>query len=91
MILLIDNYDSFVYNLAQYIGELGWEPVVHRNDAISLDQIESLSPSHIVVSRGPVRRWRREYPTKWCVTSAARYPSSASAWAISASVMSTEA
>ncbi len=53
MILLIDNYDSFVYNLAQYIGELGWEPVVHRNDAISLDQIESLSPSHIVVSPGP--------------------------------------
>lgn len=53
MILLIDNYDSFVYNLAQYIGELGWEPVVHRNDAISIDQIESLSPSHIIVSPGP--------------------------------------
>ena len=53
MILLIDNYDSFVYNLAQYIGELGWEPVVHRNDAIGLDEIENLSPSHIVVSPGP--------------------------------------
>jgi len=53
MILLIDNYDSFVYNLAQYIGELGWEPVVHRNDAISLDTIEKLAPSHIVVSPGP--------------------------------------
>ena len=53
MILLIDNYDSFVYNLAQYIGELGWEPVVHRNDAIGLDEIEALAPSHIVISPGP--------------------------------------
>lgn len=53
MILLIDNYDSFVYNLAQYIGELGWEPVVYRNDRISLDEIEKLSPSHIVISPGP--------------------------------------
>jgi len=53
MILLIDNYDSFVYNLAQYIGELGWEPVVYRNDAISLDEINRLSPSHIVISPGP--------------------------------------
>ena len=53
MILLIDNYDSFVYNLAQYIGELGWEPVVYRNDAIGLADIEKLSPSHIVVSPGP--------------------------------------
>jgi anthranilate synthase/aminodeoxychorismate synthase-like glutamine amidotransferase len=53
MILLIDNYDSFVYNLAQYIGELGWEPVVYRNDAIGLDEIEGLAPSHIVVSPGP--------------------------------------
>jgi len=53
MILLIDNYDSFVYNLAQYIGELGWEPVVHRNDAIGLEEIEKLSPSHIVISPGP--------------------------------------
>lgn len=53
MILLIDNYDSFVYNLAQYIGELGWEPEVYRNDAISLEKIEELSPSHIVISPGP--------------------------------------
>ncbi len=53
MILLIDNYDSFVYNLAQYIGELGWEPVVYRNDAIGLDEIAGLSPSHIVISPGP--------------------------------------
>jgi para-aminobenzoate synthetase component 2 len=53
MILLIDNYDSFVYNLAQYIGELGWEPAVYRNDAISLEEIDGLAPSHIVVSPGP--------------------------------------
>ena len=53
MILLIDNYDSFVYNLAQYIGELGWEPAVYRNDAIGLNQIEELHPSHIVISPGP--------------------------------------
>jgi anthranilate synthase/aminodeoxychorismate synthase-like glutamine amidotransferase len=53
MVLVIDNYDSFVYNLAQYLGELGWEPVVYRNDAISLAEIEKLSPSHIVISPGP--------------------------------------
>jgi len=53
MILLIDNYDSFVYNLAQYIGELGGEPVVYRNDAIGLEDIEGLDPSHIVISPGP--------------------------------------
>ena len=53
MILVIDNYDSFVYNLAQYLGELGWEPVVYRNDQISLAEIEELVPSHIVISPGP--------------------------------------
>lgn len=53
MILIVDNYDSFTYNLAQYLGELGWEPVVYRNDQITLEKIESLSPSHIVVSPGP--------------------------------------
>ena len=53
MILVIDNYDSFVYNLAQYLGELGWEPIVYRNDKITLARIEELSPSHIVISPGP--------------------------------------
>jgi para-aminobenzoate synthetase component 2 len=53
MILVIDNYDSFVYNLAQYIGELGWQPAVHRNDCITLAEIEELAPSHIVISPGP--------------------------------------
>ncbi len=53
MILIIDNYDSFVYNLAQYLGELGWEPLVCRNDQITLPGIEQLSPSHIIISPGP--------------------------------------
>ena len=53
MVIVIDNYDSFVYNLAQYLGELGWEPVVYRNDQITLAQIESLNPSHIIISPGP--------------------------------------
>lgn len=53
MILIIDNYDSFVYNLAQYVGELGWEPVVYRNDQITLAQIEELTPTHIIISPGP--------------------------------------
>lgn len=53
MILVIDNYDSFVYNLAQYLGELGWEPSVYRNDSISMDGIAAMKPSHIVISPGP--------------------------------------
>jgi anthranilate synthase/aminodeoxychorismate synthase-like glutamine amidotransferase len=53
MILIIDNYDSFVYNLAQYLGELGRDPLVVRNDKISLREIENLAPSHIVISPGP--------------------------------------
>jgi anthranilate synthase/phosphoribosyltransferase len=53
MILLIDNYDSFTYNLAQYLGELGAEVRVARNDAITLDEIAALAPTHIVISPGP--------------------------------------
>ena len=53
MILVIDNYDSFAYNLVQYLGELGWETVVFRNDAITLGQIEKMIPSHIIISPGP--------------------------------------
>jgi anthranilate synthase component II len=53
MLLMIDNYDSFTYNLVQYFAELGAEVAVYRNDEISLQQIEALKPQHIVVSPGP--------------------------------------
>jgi para-aminobenzoate synthetase component 2 len=53
MVIVIDNYDSFVYNLVQYLGELDLESVVYRNDQVTLTQIERLSPSHIIISPGP--------------------------------------
>ena len=55
MILLIDNYDSFTFNLAQYFGELGAPPTVRRNDEITLDEIGELRPERIVISPGPGR------------------------------------
>jgi len=73
-VLLLDNYDSFTYNLAQYLGELGHAPVVHRNDAISLGEVESMKPDRIVISPGPgrpedagitvdvIRQWGRRIP-----------------------------
>ena len=53
MILMVDNYDSFTYNLVQYLGELGADVVVHRNDKITLKEIEDMSPERIVISPGP--------------------------------------
>ena len=53
MILMVDNYDSFTYNLVQYLGELGAEVAVYRNDQITVEQIEALRPSHVVLSPGP--------------------------------------
>lgn len=53
MLLVIDNYDSFTYNLVQYFGELGADPVVMRNDAITADEVETMRPSKIVISPGP--------------------------------------
>jgi anthranilate synthase/aminodeoxychorismate synthase-like glutamine amidotransferase len=53
MIVMLDNYDSFTYNLVQYLGELGAEVRVFRNDEVLVQEIESLSPSHIVISPGP--------------------------------------
>ena len=53
MLLMIDNYDSFTYNLVQYLGELGQHVAVYRNDQITLNDIEALAPSHIVISPGP--------------------------------------
>jgi anthranilate synthase/aminodeoxychorismate synthase-like glutamine amidotransferase len=74
MLLMIDNYDSFTYNLVQYFGELGEDVRVFRNDAITLDQIAELRPRHIVISPGPctpkeagisvelIRRFGGEHP-----------------------------
>ena len=75
MILVIDNYDSFTFNLVQYLGELGAELVVRRNDEIGADEIGALAPTAIVISPGPcapaqagvsveaVRRWGASIPT----------------------------
>jgi anthranilate synthase component II len=74
MLLVIDNYDSFTYNLVQYLGELGAEPVVRRNDAVEVEEIGALRPRAIVLSPGPctpsqagvtvpvIRRWGAEVP-----------------------------
>ena len=75
MLLVIDNYDSFTYNLVQYLGELGTDLVVRRNDAITVDEVGDLQPSAIVISPGPcapaqagvsvpvIRRWGSTIPT----------------------------
>ena len=55
MILVIDNYDSFTYNLVQYLGELGTQPLVRRNNEVTLDEIADLAPERIVISPGPGR------------------------------------
>ena len=55
MILLIDNYDSFTWNLTQYFGELGGPPLVRRNDELTIEEVECLKPSQIVISPGPGR------------------------------------
>src|SRR4051794_40788403 len=54
-VLVIDNYDSFVYNLVQYLGELGAEPVVHRHDAITVPEMDALVPDAVLISPGPGR------------------------------------
>jgi len=54
-VLVIDNYDSFVYNLVQYLGELGADPIVHRADQITIDEVEALAPDAILISPGPGR------------------------------------
>src|SRR5437868_13293969 len=54
-VLVIDNYDSFVYNLVQYLGELGASPLVHRHDAVSIEQIVDAGPDAILISPGPGR------------------------------------
>ena len=75
MLLVIDNYDSFTYNLVQYLGELGETPVVRRNDAVTVEEIGAMRPEAIVLSPGPctpseagitvpvIRRWGATIPT----------------------------
>jgi anthranilate synthase/aminodeoxychorismate synthase-like glutamine amidotransferase len=75
MLLVIDNYDSFTYNLVQYLGELGADIMVRRNDAITLDEVGALAPTAIVISPGPcapeqagvsvplIQRWGSSIPT----------------------------
>eukprot|EP00764_Aduncisulcus_paluster_P001317 gnl/Carplike_NY0171/11882_a17011_122.p1 GENE.gnl/Carplike_NY0171/11882_a17011_122~~gnl/Carplike_NY0171/11882_a17011_122.p1 ORF type:complete len:100 (+),score=0.47 gnl/Carplike_NY0171/11882_a17011_122:314-613(+) len=53
MLLMIDNYDSFTYNVVQYFGELGADVQVYRNDEITVEEIEALNPDHLVISPGP--------------------------------------
>jgi len=53
MLLVVDNYDSFTYNLVQYLGELDQDVVVHRNDAVTVDEIEAMGPERVVISPGP--------------------------------------
>ena len=53
MLFVLDNYDSFTYNLVQYFGELGAEPVVYRNDALTVEQVLALKPAAAVISPGP--------------------------------------
>ncbi len=60
-VLVIDNYDSFVYNLVQYIGELGGEPIIYRNDEITLKKAMEINPDRIVISPGPGNPVERKY------------------------------
>jgi anthranilate synthase component 2 len=60
-VLIIDNFDSFVYNLAQYVGQLGAEPIVRRNNAVTVSEISNLNPDRIIISPGPGRPDERKY------------------------------
>jgi para-aminobenzoate synthetase component 2 len=70
MILLIDNYDSFTWNLYQYFCELGAEVLVRRNDELTLEEIAALAPEKIVISPGPARRMRRGF--RWRLSALCR-------------------
>jgi len=74
MILVIDNYDSFTYNLVQYLGELGEEPRVYRNDDITVDEIAALAPEAIVISPGPCTPAEAGVSTPGIAAFAGRFP-----------------
>src|SRR4029434_3436878 len=84
MMLVIDNYDSFTYNLVQYLGDLGADPVVRRNDAIGVEEIGALAPRALLLSPGACaarpgreRRARPGSPCPWCGAGVRRSRSSA--------------
>ena len=88
MILVLDNYDSFTYNLVQYLGELGADLQVRRNDEVSIEQIRALKPERILVSPGPCSHChgRRVCPTTLFAPLPLRAcPFSAFAWGTNAS------
>ena len=73
-VLIIDNYDSFTYNLAQYLGELGAEPLVYRNDVLSPHEAGHLDPTHLVISPGPGRPESAGYSIEYLETLGAEIP-----------------
>jgi anthranilate/para-aminobenzoate synthase component II len=84
-LLMIDNYDSFTYNIVQYFGELGQDVRVFRNDAITLDEIARLNPDYLVISPGPCAPARPAFRWPRSRNSPARFRCSASALATSPS------
>ncbi len=72
--LIIDNYDSFTYNLAQYLGELGAEPLVYRNDVLPPSEAASLTPTHLVISPGPGRPESSGYSVEYLETLGSEIP-----------------
>ncbi len=73
-VLIIDNYDSFTYNLAQYLGELGAEPLVYRNDVLPPSEAASLTPTHLVISPGPGRPESSGYSVEYLETLGSEIP-----------------
>ena len=73
-VLVVDNYDSFTYNLAQYIGELGAEPVVYRNDALSPLEADKVKPTHLLISPGPGRPEDAGYSMEYLTTLGTEIP-----------------
>jgi anthranilate synthase component 2 len=73
-VVVIDNYDSFVFNLVQYLGELGATPIVHRNDAVTVDDVEAMEPDAILISPGPGRPEDAGISNQLITTMAGRVP-----------------
>ena len=82
MLLFIDNYDSFTYNIVQYFAELGQEVVVRRNDDITLEEIEALKPQYLVIGPGPCSPKKRVSPSPPC----AILPAGCRLWACASAI-----